>query len=77
MFSLQQFDDAEERVHAWHGEMKNCIDEQRVNANNERRSWIAALGYCLGFLNALHLRAGDNETQDRSHTNTRPLRSSR
>lgn len=49
MFSLQQFEEAEERVQEWHGEMNRCMSQERAqdNANGERRSALALLAHCF------------------------------
>lgn len=49
MFSLQQFEEAEERVQAWHEEMRHCLDEERTQDEDSgrRRSWRATLAHCL------------------------------
>ena len=57
MFSLQQFEEAEERVQEWHGEMNRCMRKQRAqdNASGERRSILALLMHCFRRVTGRHI----------------------
>lgn len=77
MFSLQQFEEAEDRIHAWHGEMRRCMDEQRAQARSERRSWLAALGHCLGYIGGWHFRSRESDDEMHTGINQHTVRSTR
>lgn len=49
MVSLQQFEEAEERVQRWHGDMRHCMSQQQAQEkeNGQRRSWRTMLAHCL------------------------------
>jgi CHASE3 domain sensor protein len=49
MFTLQEVERAEESVHTWHDEMRQCLSEQRERdeVNGQRRSWRAMLAHCV------------------------------